>query len=145
MKATLLAGRKVWFVADLGASYALNQVRIWNFQWDHSTGDLSDRGISQFDLYVRDSVADTDRRHIRRHRDQPQLSGRPSTSAVSNPWQAVLVNQPLGEGTQHRQLHRRDFSLTGQTGRFLALLPTATMAATASPSARYGCGRGKGR
>ena len=55
-----LAGRKAWFVADLGATHALDQMRIWNFQWDHSTGDLSDRGISQFDLYLRDSEADTD-------------------------------------------------------------------------------------
>ena len=34
---SLLASSKAWFVADLGASHALDQVRVWNFQWDHSS------------------------------------------------------------------------------------------------------------
>ncbi len=121
-EATLLADRKVWFVADLGARYALKQVRIWNFQWDHSTGDLSDRGISQFDLYVRDSVADTDNGTPGGTAINLQLSAAAFSLGSSNLWHPALVNQALGKAPNNDSYTGQSASLTGETGRFLALV-----------------------
>ena len=119
---SLLAGRKVWFVADLGATHTLDQMRIWNFQWDHSTGDLSDRGISQFDLYVRDSVADTDDGTPGGTAINLDLSAATFNLGSTDPWQAALVNQPLGKAPNYDSYTGESFSLTGQTARFLALV-----------------------
>jgi hypothetical protein len=62
--ASCMTLQKVWAVVDLGGVYELSTIKIWNFQWQNSAtlpaGDLSNRGLSQFDVYVRNSVADTD-------------------------------------------------------------------------------------
>jgi hypothetical protein len=121
-EAALLAGRKVWWVADLGASRALNEVRIWNFQWNHSTGDLSNRGISQFDLYLRDSMADTDDGTSGGAVINPQLSVTAFNPGSSNPWQAVMIDQTLARAPNTDTYAGQTFPLAGQTGRFLAFV-----------------------
>jgi hypothetical protein len=121
-EASLLADRKVWFVADLGASRALNEVRIWNFQWNHSTGDLSNRGISQFDLYLRDSMADTDDGTSGGAVINPQLSVSAFNPGSSNPWQAVMIDQTLARAPNTDTYAGQTFPLAGQTGRFLAFV-----------------------
>jgi hypothetical protein len=55
-----ISENRVWVVVDLGASYDLTTITIWNLNWDPTdANDYTDRGISQFDLYVRDTAADT--------------------------------------------------------------------------------------
>lgn len=121
-ESSMLASAKTWFVADLGASYPVDNVHVWNFQWNHSSGDLSDRGISQFDLYLRNSAADT-------------TDGTPGGSAINtdgsaatfnlgsaNQWQAVLVDQALAKAPNNDSYTGEKFLLAGQTGRFLAIV-----------------------
>ena len=113
---TVFDDGKVWATVDLGAVYDLTTVKIWNFQWNlNGTTDLSNRGISLFDVYVRNSEADTDdgtgggteinagtvgalydakRPGFRRGNFQPVAVGalRPGARA----------------GTQHRRIRRRE-------------------------------------
>jgi hypothetical protein len=50
------------------------------------------------------------------------LSGTAFNLGSANPWQAALVNQPLGRAPNNDSYTGESFSLTGQTGRFLALV-----------------------
>lgn len=53
------ANGKVWVVADLGGTYSLSSIRLWNFQWQLGSSNLADRGINQFDVLVRNADVDT--------------------------------------------------------------------------------------
>ena len=46
-----------WFVVDLGAVYALDSMKIWNFNMNNGT-DYSERGVKQIDIYVSTTDAD---------------------------------------------------------------------------------------
>ena len=107
---------RVWIVADLGGTYALSTLQIWNFQWNlNGSTDLSDRGVSQFDLLVRNAFADTDDGTIggtEINLDNPN-DNLIDNDAVFNlgTCQTVEVGagKPVpGPGAQHRHLHRSD-------------------------------------
>ena len=50
---------RVSIIADLGASYDLSSMRIWNFQWRNGSQDLSNQGVRQINILVRDAEANT--------------------------------------------------------------------------------------
>ncbi len=129
-----MAAGKVWVVADLGAVYDLGTIRIWNFNWDNTPGtpttDLNNRGVKQFDVYVRNSVADT---------SNGTAGGTPinvnNTSyagylnvcqsfnlGTSNPWQLVLSDQQMARAPNNDTYTGQSFALSGGTGRFVAIV-----------------------
>jgi hypothetical protein len=121
---------RVWLVVDLGASYDLGSINIWNFQWDHtSAGDLSNRGVSQVDIFVRDTVADTDDGTVGGatiNLDNSVANSTLDNDAIfnlgtSNLWQQVLSDQSLTQGPNTDTYTGQSFDLTGNTGRFVAI------------------------
>lgn len=129
-----MAAGKIWIIADLGASYDLTSVRIWNFSWDNTAGtpltSLNNRGVAQFDLLLRNTEADT---------DDGSPSGAPinpagvsdATNALTlapvfnlgtlNPWTITLNNQALAVAPNNDTYTGESFSLTGNTARFVAI------------------------
>lgn len=133
-EATAAADQRIWIIADLGASCDLGTINIWNFQWNHSTvGDLSNRGVSQFDIYVRDSAADTDDGTLTGtaiNLDNP-ADDRPGDGlegdavfdmGTSNQWQLALENQSLDQAPNTDTYTGQTFDLSGQTGRFVGIV-----------------------
>jgi autotransporter-associated beta strand protein len=130
---TVLNQRRVWIVVDLGAVYDLTTLKIWNYNWDNSPGtpltSLNDRGISQFDVYVRYTAADT---------NNGTPGGTPiNTGTVdailmtyapafnlgtSNPWELVLSDQGLLQAPNTDDYAGESYDLTGNTGRFIAIV-----------------------
>lgn len=121
------AGR-IWIVIDLGASYNVEKLDIWNFQWE-TTADLSDRGISQFDVFVRNTEADT---------DDGTAGGTPINVSnagynnsvrddaifdlgTSDQWQLALSNQTLAQAPNNDTYTATSFDLSGNTARFIAI------------------------
>lgn len=127
---TAAAAGRIWIVIDLGASYNLEKLDIWNFQWNHPTvGDLSNRGVSQFDVFVRNTEADT---------DDGTAGGTPinvsnsgyndflNDDAVfnlgtSSQWQLALSNQTLAQAPNNDTYTATAFDLSGNTARFIAI------------------------
>ena len=46
-----------WLTVDLGGTYTLDHLRVWNFNQNHATVDFSVRGIQQADLYYTNAVS----------------------------------------------------------------------------------------
>jgi hypothetical protein len=122
---------KIWIIVDLGDSNYLGTINIWNFQWNHPTvGDLSNRGVSQFDIYVRDSEADTDdgtASGTAINLDNPNDNNGVDDDAVfdlgvSNQWQLALENQSLDQAPNTDTYTGQSFDLTGKNGRFVAIV-----------------------
>jgi autotransporter-associated beta strand protein len=129
-EATAAAAGRVWIVADLGASYNLGTINLWNFQWNHPTaGDLSNRGASQFDILVRNTGADTDDGTLGGspiNLDNPNDNVTIDNDVVFNlgtfsPWQEVLSDQPLTQAPNDDTYTGESFDLTGNTARFVAI------------------------
>lgn len=125
---------RVWVIMDLGASYDLTTIRIWNFNWDNTAGtpltSLNNRGISQFDIYVRNTAADTHDGtvggtaiNISTVSDATNaLSLAPAFALGSaDPWTLASANQALGVAPNSDTYTGQSFNLTGTTGRFLAI------------------------
>ena len=72
-----------WFVVDLGAVYALDRMKIWNFNMNNGASYAS-RGVKQIDIYV--SVTDSD------------FSGRPTFSDAST-WTLFKENHVVASAT----------------------------------------------
>jgi lysophospholipase L1-like esterase len=131
ISAAVAAGR-VWIVADLGASYPLNGLRIWNWQWNlNGTTDLSDRGVNQFDIFVRNSAADTSDgtaggMPINLDNPADNAADALNDDAVFNPgtsnvWQLAHTDQFLKRAPNTDTHAGGRFTLTGHTARFIAL------------------------
>ena len=143
-ESSLLAGRKAWFVADLGARYALDAVADLEFP----VGPQHRRPEQPRDLAVRSLPARQRGRHRRRHRRrrrdqwgafggdlQPRqcqsLAGRPASTSRSH-------GHPMPTATPGRAIRS-----PARPGASSPSSPTAITAATASPWARSGCGSGQ--
>ena len=72
-----------WFVVDLGAVYALDRMKIWNFNMNNGASYAS-RGVKQIDIYV--STTDSD------------FSGRPTFSDAST-WTLFKENHVVASAT----------------------------------------------
>ncbi len=132
--ASCMTAGKVWTVVDLGAVYDLSTVNIWNFQWQNSAtlpaGDLSNRGISQFDLYVRNSVADTDdgtAGGTAINLNNTSYGGYLNVVAsfslgTSNPWQLALTDQQIARAPNTDDYAGLSYDLSGYTGRFVSIV-----------------------
>ncbi len=131
--AAMTAG-KVWIVADLGASYDLTTIRIWNFNWDNTAGSpttsLNNRGVSQFDLFLRDSAADTDDGTVGgatiNLSNVSDATNALTDSAVFNlgttdVWTLAISNQALAQAPNNDTYTGESIDLTGQTARFIAI------------------------
>jgi hypothetical protein len=126
--ATAAAAGRIWIVIDLGASYALGNLDIWNFQWE-TTADLSDRGISQFDVFVRNTEADTDDGTA--GGNPINVSGAGYNNSVdddaifnlgtSSQWQLALSDQALAQAPNNDTYTATSFDLSGNTARFIAI------------------------
>ncbi len=129
-----VAAGKAWVIFDLGASYDLTSIQIWNFNWDNTPGTplthLNNRGVSQFDILLRNTDADTS-------------DGTPGGSAIngstvsdaagalsaaapfslgsSDLWTLTLSNQALAQAPNDDTYLGQSFSLSGNTGRFVAI------------------------
>jgi autotransporter-associated beta strand protein len=131
----VLDQRRVWIVVDLGAVYDLSTLRVWNFNWDDSPGSpttsLNNRGISQFDVYVRNAAADTDDGTVGGTPiNTSTVGGSMATAPVfnlgtANLWQEVLSNQALAQAANDDTHAATSYNLTGNTGRFLAIVVDA--------------------
>lgn len=121
---------RVWVVFDLGVSRVLDSVDIWNFQWNlNGTTDLSNRGTAQFDVYVRDSEADTDDGtaggtpiNVGGDTSSDALNGTVFDLGASNPWTLVLENQTLAQAPNSDTYTPENFDLSGFAGRFVAIV-----------------------
>jgi hypothetical protein len=133
--ATEIAAGKVWIVADLGASYDLTSIRIWNFNWDNTPGSpttsLNNRGVNQFDILVRNTAADTDDGtpggspiNVSSISDLPgavSLSA-PFNPGTASPWTVVLENQTLAQAPNDDTYTGQNFFIpAGNTARFIAI------------------------
>lgn len=126
-----MADGKVWIIADLGDTYDITTIQIWNFQWNlNGTTDLSDRGANQFDIFVRNTVADTDDGTILGNPINPtgvsDLANALTDAPVFNlgatdPWTLALANQSLARAPNNDTYEGESFDLTGQTARFVAI------------------------
>jgi hypothetical protein len=126
-----ISENRVWVVVDLGASYDLTTITIWNLNWDPTdANDYTDRGISQFDLYVRDTAADTNDGtvggtaiNVSQVSDATNALSNASAFALgsSDPWTLAISNQALSEAPGNDTYAGQSFNLTGTTGRFLAI------------------------
>ncbi len=130
-----VAAGKVWVVLDLGATFDLTSIKLWNFNWDNTAGtpltSLNNRGISQFDIYVRNTVADTSDGTV--GGTAINLTGvSDATNALSNapvfdvgitnPWTLALSNQSLAVSANNDTSNTgQSFNLTGNTARFIAI------------------------
>jgi autotransporter-associated beta strand protein len=136
----VLDQRRVWIVVDLGAVYDLSTLKVWNFNWDNTAGtpltSLNDRGISQFDVYVRNAAADTNDGTIGGTPINTSTVGGSMTSApvfnlgTANPWQEVLSNQALAKAANDDTHAATSYNLTGNTGRFIAIVVDTTHGTT---------------
>jgi lysophospholipase L1-like esterase len=126
------AAGKVWVVADLGASYPLNGLRLWNWQWNNNgSTDLGNRGISQFDFLVRDSAADTadgtaGGTPVNLDNPADDATDALDNDAIfnvgtSNPWQVALADRILDRAPNVDSYAGGRFDLNGHTGRFVAI------------------------
>jgi hypothetical protein len=91
---------------------------------------LNNRVINQFDVYVRDTAADTDDGTVGGAAiNVSQVSD--ATNALSlapafllgsaDPWTLALSNQSLAVAPNHDTYTGQSFDLTGNTGRFIAI------------------------
>ena len=127
-EATAAAEGRVWIIADLGALYDLTAIDIWNFQWNLS-GGLQNRGVSQFDVYVRTTVADTDDGTVggtEINLDNPN-DALIDNDAVFNlgtarRWKLALETSPWTRHPTPTPTPARRFDLTGHRARFVALV-----------------------
>jgi hypothetical protein len=121
----LLSQRRAWLVADLGSSHKISQLRIWNFQWAHSTGDLSNRGVARFDVLYRNAAADT----VDGTTTASPINGEGTAAAfqmgTAQPWQTALSGQDLGRAPNADGYPGQLYPLAGQIARFIAIVPTA--------------------
>ncbi len=129
-----MAAGKIWIIADLGASYDLTSVQIWNFNWDNSAGtpltSLNNRGVAQFDLFVRNTEADTSDGTTGGSATNP-TGVSDATNALTNapvfnlgssdPWTITLSNQGLAVAPNNDTYAGENFSLSGNTARFVAI------------------------
>lgn len=127
-----LADGKIWIIADLGASYDLGIIRIWNWQWNlNGTTDLSNRGVKNFDIYVRNTEADTE--DGMEDGTPINLTGVSDASGAltdapvfdagtTNPWTLALEDQSLAQAPNSDTYTAQSFDLTGQTARFVAII-----------------------
>ena len=134
MDAAMTAG-KIWIIADLGASYDLTTIKIWNFNWDNTAGTplthLNDRGVSQFDVFVRNTVADTSDGTVGGSAinltSVSDLANALTNAAVfnlgtTNQWTQALSNQALAQSANDDTSNLgQNFDLTGNTARFIAI------------------------
>jgi autotransporter-associated beta strand protein len=129
----VLDDRRVWIVVDLGAVYDLSTLKVWNFNWFGGSppSNLNNRGISQFDVYVRYTAADTNNgtlggTPINTGTVGPiQITNAPAFNlGTSNPWQPVLSlsNQALAQAPNDDTHTATSYDLTGNTGRFIAIV-----------------------
>jgi hypothetical protein len=128
--ATAFGLQKVWIIADLGDTYDLSTIKIWNFQWQNtSTSDLANRGVSQFDILVRNTAADTsdgttggtpintsNSTFGDTFADDP-----PFNPGTANGWQLALSNQALAQAPSSDTYAGQNFNLPGTTARFVAI------------------------
>ncbi len=128
-----LTAQKIWVVLDLGDVYSLASIRLWNFQWNHSTlGDLSDRGLKTVDVYVRNAAADTDTglvggvaintNGITATSLNQFGNAQPFALGTSNPWQLLLADQPLARAPNQSTYAGEAFGMSNVTARFIALV-----------------------
>jgi len=138
------ASGRIWLVADLGASYTLNTITIWNFQWQNGTlasGNLSNRGVSQFDLLVRDTAFDTSDGliggtplNVRNGgvATAPPATATTGTGTVSDdavfslgtvdPWSLAISNQSLAQAPNLDTYTGETFTFAANaTARFVAI------------------------
>lgn len=125
-----LAANKVWVIIDLGASYTLNSIQIWNFQWNNLGSNLSNRGISQFDVYVRDTVADTTDGTVGGSAINLQGSTGNNLDSLAttfnlgttNQWSLALNNQTLAQAPNTDAYTGSGYSFAANTtARFVAI------------------------
>jgi hypothetical protein len=127
------AAEKVWIVVDLGAAYDLGMVHIWNFNWDNTPGSpttsLNNRGTKQFDVYVRNTEADTSDGTAGGtainvgHVGAINLTNCvPFNVGVSNPWQLVLSDQQIAQAPNNDTYTGQSYNLLGSYGRFVAIV-----------------------
>jgi hypothetical protein len=133
--ATDIAAGKVWIVADLGASYDLTSVKIWNFNWDNTPGSpassLNNRGVNQFDILVRNAAADTnDGTAGGTPINVPSVSddtgaitlSAPFNLGTTSPWTVALENQTLSQAPNNDTYTGQNFIIpAGNTARFIAV------------------------
>lgn len=133
-EATAAAAGRVWIVADLGGTYDLTTLKIWNVNWDTNGtgagGDVSNRGVSQFDILVRNTVADTADGTVGGtaiNITDPAFDDSIDNDAVfnsgtSSPWTEVLANQALAQAANNDTHAATSYNLpTNTTGRFVAI------------------------
>lgn len=133
---TAMTDGRVWIVADLGAYHQLSTIRIWNFNWDNTPGSpdtsLNDRGVSQFDILVRNAAADTadgtaEGTPINLNNPADDATNALSNDAVfnlgtTNPWTVALANQALAKAPNDDTCAAQSFSLPpGTNARFIAI------------------------
>ena len=119
---------RIWIVIDLGASYTLEKIDIWNFQWN-TGGGLENRGISQFDVFVRNTEADTADGTVGGTAINVTNAGYNDSVTddaifdlgTSDPWQVALSNQPLAQAPNTDTYTATTFDLSGSTARFIAI------------------------
>lgn len=113
---------KFWLVFDLGASKALHSISLWNYQ----INGLTVRGVNQFDVYVRNTEADTDDGTALGTAINANNTGGAPVNAfnlgTTNPWQVALSNQTLNQAPNNDSNAAQTFSLTGNTARFVAIV-----------------------
>ena len=90
---------------------------------------MNNRGISQFDVYVRNSAADTDDGTVGGTAINTGTVGPiQMTSApvfdlgTSSPWQLALTNQTLTQAPNADDYTGESYDLSGNTGRFVAIV-----------------------
>jgi hypothetical protein len=127
-----MAARRAWVVIDLGAAYDLGKIKIWNWNWYlNGTTNLSDRGVKQFDVYVRDSVADTTdgtaggtaiNLNNTTYSGWLNVNSVPFNVGTSDKWVLALENQQLAKALNTDTETAQSFSLLGHYGRFVAIV-----------------------
>ena len=127
--ATAASEGRIWIVIDLGASYPLGNLDIWNNQWDLNGTDYSKHGVSQFDVFVRDTEADTDDGttggtpiNLHDGRTNNNVSDDPVFNlGTANQWQLALENQSLAQAPNSDTHTATTYNLNGNTARFIAI------------------------
>lgn len=133
-RANAMSAGRVWIVADLGAAYNLTSIHIWNFSWDNTPGtaaNLTDRGVNQFDILVRNTAADTSDGSPAGTAINLNNQADDATNALDNDvifalgtensWTAALDDQVLTRAPNTDDYTGQSFSLAGQTARFIAI------------------------
>jgi len=129
--AAVMTAGKVWVVADLGASYDLTSVKIWNFQWQNGTTNFATRGVSQFDILVRNTAADTGDGTVGgtpinlasvSDLADAMTNSIPFNLGTTNPWTVALENQTLDQAPNNDTYAGQSFIIPpGNTARFIAI------------------------